>query len=144
MSLHLHDPQLHALARMLMRDGKKHASLRIIDVALRTLRETHGISDAVGFAHTSMELAKPLIEVRKHRVSGRTLLVPTPCSQKRQTSLGLRFIRDAFRQRKELGGGKRLAAELMDIANGRGAAWKRREELHRSAEANRAFAHYSR
>lgn len=127
-----------------MKDGKKHSALRIIDDALVHLRVKHNVADPVTFTKQAIDKAKPLVELRRYKASGRALQIPAPCSPARQESLATRFIRDAFRLRKERGSGLRLAAELHDLGNGTGGAFKRREEMHKKAEANRAFAHFVR
>lgn len=168
MSLHLNDPHIHKLVRMIMQDGKKHAALRIVDTAFKHLRQKHDIADPRIFTLRAMENAKPVVETRKYKAGGRSLQVPIPCREQRQESLATRFIRyvstlmialgfgsdlflwfllfdrDAFRQRKELGSGIRLAEELVDLEAKKGKAFQMREEVHRLAERNRTYAHYVR
>ena len=89
-----------------------------------------------------MNNVKPLVEVRSRRVGGATYQVPVEVSQKRQQALAIRWIIDFARKRNERGMVDRLANEFLDAANQRGAAYKKREDIHRMAEANKAFAHY--
>lgn len=142
MSLHQTDRVVSKLTRVIMQHGKKHAALRIIDDCFVQLRAKHAVEDPASFTRAAIDLAKPVVETRKYIVSGRTLHIPTPCRPHRQESLALRFIRDAFRARSEHGSGLRLANELVDLNKRSGAAFRMRDELHRKAEANRAFAHY--
>lgn len=142
MSLHLHDKAISKLARMLMRDGKMHRALGIIDAAFAELRGRHQVEQPAAFAGRALRNARPVVETRRYKVSGRTLHIPVPCSARRQESLAARFVRDAVRERRERGAGLRLAAELAELEQKTGRAWQRREELHRRAEQNRSFAHY--
>lgn len=129
---------------MIMKDGKMHCALRIIDDCFIHLRTVHNIDHPAQFALSALENAKPIVELRRHKVSGRSLQVPVPCKPHRQVSLATRFVRDAFRDRKEHGSALRLANELLDLDRKTGNAWKMREDLHRRAEQNRAFAHFVR
>lgn len=93
MSLHQFDPVISKLTRVIMKDGKKHAALRIIDDCFTVLRFQYNIVDPATFTRNAVDTAKPIVEVRKYTVGGRTLQVPTPCRPHRQQSLALRFIR---------------------------------------------------
>lgn len=93
MSLHQFDPVIAKLTRMIMKDGKKHCALRILDDCFTLLRTKHSIQDPASFTRNAVELAKPVVEVRKYVVGGRTIHVPAPCRPNRQESLALRFIR---------------------------------------------------
>lgn len=93
MSLHLHNPSISKLARMIMKDGKMHCALRIIDDCFAHLRFMHGIQHPAAFAERAIENAKPIVELKRYRVSGRALQVPAPCKPARQASLATRFVR---------------------------------------------------
>lgn len=144
MSLHLQNPVISKLARIIMKDGKMHCALRILDDCFVHLRSKHGVENPAEFTVRAIDIAKPVVELRKYKVSGRSLQVPTPCRPRRQESLAMRFLRDAFRDRKENGAGIRLANELVELEQKTGRTWKTREELHKRAEQNRSFAHFVR
>lgn len=93
MSLYQFDPVLSKLTRIIMMHGKKHAALRIIDDCFVILRDKHGVADPASFTRNCIEMAKPMVELRKYNVGGRTVQVPTPCRPHRQQSLALRFVR---------------------------------------------------
>ena len=90
----------------------------------------------------ALDNVRPMIEVRSRRVGGSTYQVPTEIRPSRRTALGFRWLISYARQRPEKGMAKKLAAEFMDAANNRGAAVKKREDTHKMAEANKAFAHF--
>ncbi|KAI0560868.1 30S ribosomal protein S7 [Gracilaria domingensis] len=125
-----------------MKDGKKHAALRIVDDAFHILRTQQNVGSPVALLHRAVTNAAPVVETRRYKAGGRALQVPMPCGPKRSQSLAMRFIRDAFRERKEHGGGLKLANELAALDKREGGAFARREEMHKRAEANRAFAHF--
>lgn len=93
MSLYVRDPLFGRLVRIIMKDGKKHSALRIVDSAFNILRQEHGIERPSEFAREAIDNAKPLVETRKYRASGRAIQVPTPCRPERQESLALRHLR---------------------------------------------------
>lgn len=93
MSLHLENAVISKLARMIMKDGKLHRSLRIIDECFGHLRDAHGIHHPAAFTERALENAKPVVELRRYKVSGRALQVPAPCKPTRQASLATRFVR---------------------------------------------------
>eukprot|EP00178_Gracilaria_changii_P025138 TRINITY_DN768_c0_g1_i1.p2 TRINITY_DN768_c0_g1~~TRINITY_DN768_c0_g1_i1.p2 ORF type:complete len:108 (-),score=10.38 TRINITY_DN768_c0_g1_i1:1530-1853(-) len=93
MSLHLSDPIVHKLVRVIMKDGKKHAALRIMDDAFHILRTQHNVSSPVDLLHRAVANAGPVVETRRFKAGGRALQVPIPCSPKRSQSLAMRFIR---------------------------------------------------
>ena len=93
MSLHVSDPLIARLVRVIMKDGKKHAALRIVDESVRILRRDYGVERPSSFIRDAIENAKPLVEVRKYRVSGRAIQVPAPCSPARSESIALRNLR---------------------------------------------------
>jgi len=135
------DLVLAKLVNVLMYDGKKSAAERIVYGALdraadRTKR------DPVQLFHEALDNVKPAIEVRSRRVGGATYQVPVEVRPERRQALAIRWLITAARGRNENTMEERLSGELLDAANNRGAAVKKREDTHRMAEANRAFSHY--
>ncbi len=126
----------------LMIDGKKSIARRIFYEALERLRQKSKGEDPLQIFEKAMENVKPLLETRSRRVGGATYQVPVEVRPERQRALAIRWIIQAARQRPEKTMVERLAAELWDAYHNRGAAIKKREDTHRMAEANRAFAHY--
>ncbi len=126
----------------LMIDGKKSIARRILYEALERLRQKSKGEDPLQIFEKAMENVKPLLETRSRRVGGATYQVPVEVRPERQRALAIRWIIQAARQRPEKTMVERLAAELWDAYHNRGAAIKKREDTHRMAEANRAFAHY--
>lgn len=145
----LPDPKFHSemLAKfmnMIMVDGKKSVAERIIYGALDRIAERGG-ADAERSLETlevALENVKPAVEVKSRRVGGATYQVPVEVRPTRRQSLAMRWVIDAARKRNEKTMAQRLAHELMDAAENRGAAVKKREDTHRMAEANKAFSHY--
>ncbi|MDI3316699.1 MAG: 30S ribosomal protein S7 [Bacillota bacterium] len=132
------------VARMinkLMRDGKKTVAQKIFYGAMETIRERTGREPLEVFEQ-AVRNAMPALEVRPRRVGGATYQVPLEVRPERRRSLALRWLVQFARQRNERGMVQRLAGEILDAANNTGGAVRRKEELHRMAEANRAFAHY--
>ena len=125
----------------LMYDGKKSAAERIVYGALDTV-EARAKSDPVQMFHDALNNIKPGIEVRSRRVGGATYQVPVEVRPERAQALAIRWLISAARGRGETTMVGRLSGELMDAANNRGNAVKKREDTHRMAEANRAFSHY--
>jgi len=126
----------------LMIDGKKSVARRIFYEAMERLRQKSKGEDPLQIFEKAMENVKPLLETRSRRVGGATYQVPVEVRPERQRALAIRWIIQAARQRPEKTMVERLAAELWDAYHNRGAAIKKREDTHRMAEANRAFAHY--
>ena len=126
----------------LMRDGKKNVARRIFYGALELLKEKAKGEDPLKVFEKAVENCKPLLETRSRRVGGATYQVPMEVRPERQLSLAIRWLIQAARGRSEKTMVQRLANELWDAYNERGAAIKKREDTHRMAEANRAFAHY--
>lgn len=93
MSAHVRDPVIARLTSIIMRDGKKHSALRIIDEALWIVKTESGAPDALSFVKRAIDNAKPLVELRRHKAAGRNIQVPAPCRPRRQEGLALRFIR---------------------------------------------------
>ncbi len=126
----------------LMIDGKKSIARRIFYEALERLRHKSKGEEPLQIFEKAMENVKPLLETRSRRVGGATYQVPVEVRPERQRALAIRWIIQAARQRSEKTMVERLAAEIWDAYHNRGAAIKKREDTHRMAEANRAFAHY--
>ena len=125
----------------LMLDGKKSAAERIVYGALETV-EQRVKKDPVQTFHEALDNVKPGIEVRSRRVGGATYQVPVEVRPERAQALAIRWLITAARNRSETTMAARLSGELMDAASNRGNAVKKREDTHRMADANRAFAHY--
>ena len=124
-----------------MKAGKKSVAEQIIYRALDQIQKKSG-KDAVEIFIAAINAVRPMVEVKSRRVGGANYQVPVEVRPVRRTALSMRWIREAARKRGEKSMGARLAGELMDAAEGRGSAIKKREEVHRMAEANKAFAHY--
>jgi small subunit ribosomal protein S7 len=121
--------------------GKRTLAERIVYDALELVRERSG-NDPVSMLKKAVDSARPELEVRSRRVGGATYQVPVEVRPRRATTLAIRWLVGYARQRREKTMTERLAGEILDAANGTGAAVKRREDLHKMAESNRAFAHY--
>jgi len=125
----------------LMKKGKKSTAQRIMYDSFELIESRTGRS-AVEMFEQAMQNVMPRVEVKPRRVGGATYQVPIPVDSRRQTSLAMRWILAAARARGGRSMAERLANELMDAASYQGAAFKRREDTHRMAEANRAFSHF--
>ncbi|HOL70648.1 MAG TPA: 30S ribosomal protein S7 [Bryobacteraceae bacterium] len=125
----------------MMWDGKKTVSRRIFYGAMDLIRERSG-DDPLKLFKKAVENCKPLLEVKTRRVGGANYQVPIEVPQNRRVSLALRWLIQNARSRPEKGMVEKLAAELTDAANMRGGAIKKKDDVHRMAEANKAFAHY--
>ncbi len=125
----------------MMWDGKKSVSQRIFYEAMDKIRE-RSADDPLKLFKKAVENCKPVLEVKTRRVGGANYQVPVEVPQNRRTSLAIRWLIQTARARPEKGMPEKLAAELMDAANMRGGAIKKRDDVHRMAEANKAFAHY--
>ena len=125
----------------MMWDGKKTVAHGIFYDAMETLRDRSG-DDPLKVFKKAIENAKPLLEVKTRRVGGANYQVPVEVSQNRRTSLAIRWILTNARSRPDKGMPDKLANELLDAANMRGGAIKKKDDVHRMAEANKAFAHY--
>jgi len=125
----------------IMRQGKKSVAEGIFYGALDLVKEKTQ-SDPLKIFNQAMDHVKPMIEVRPRRVGGATYQVPVEVRPSRKTSLAIRWIINYAKQRSEKTMKEKLCAELIDAANNRGAAVKKREDTHKMAEANKAFAHY--
>ncbi|MFM7365227.1 MAG: 30S ribosomal protein S7 [Cuspidothrix sp.] len=129
------------MMRRVMRHGKKSLAARIVYDALKTIEDRTGSSPLETFER-AVRNATPLVEVKARRVGGATYQVPMEVRSDRGTTLALRWLVQYSRQRPGRTMAARLANELMDAANETGSAIRKREETHRMAEANKAFAHY--
>ena len=137
------DLVLSRFMNVLMYDGKKSVAEGIVYAAMDTLQRRGGANaDPLRLFHEAMDNVKPAVEVRSRRVGGATYQVPVEVRPERRQALAIRWLIDAARKRGEHTMEDRLSAELMDAANNRGAAVKKREDTHRMAEANKAFSHY--
>ena len=129
---------------MIMNDGKKSVAERIIYGAIDRIAEKEAETgeQALELLQTALENIKPMVEVKSRRVGGATYQVPVEVRPARRQTLAMRWVIDAARKRSEKSMAHRLAHELMDAAESRGTAVKKKEETHRMAEANKAFSHY--
>jgi small subunit ribosomal protein S7 len=125
----------------MMWDGKKSTSEKIFYNAMKILQQKSG-DDPVKVFKKAVENVKPVLEVKTRRVGGANYQVPVEVNPNRRISLSIRWLITYTRARKEKSMEERLAAELLEAANNRGAAIKKREDVHKMAEANKAFAHY--
>ena len=126
----------------MMWGGKKSTAQNIFYQAMKNLEEKGGGDDALKLFKKAVENCKPLLEVKTRRVGGANYQVPVEVNADRRVSLAIRWILTYSRGRGEKGMIDKLANELLDAANGKGAAIKKKEDVHRMAEANKAFAHY--
>ena len=129
---------------MIMISGKKSAAEHIIYGAIDTIADRKKIpaEEAVSVLETALENVKPAVEVKSRRVGGATYQVPIEVRPVRRQTLAMRWVIDAARKRSEKSMSMRLANELIEASENRGTAVKKREDTHRMAEANKAFAHY--
>ena len=134
-------PLVTQLVNKVLEDGKKSLAERIVYGAMEGCREKTG-TDPVVTLKRALDNVKPSIEVKSRRVGGATYQVPIEVRPSRSTTLGLRWLIAYSRQRREKTMIERLMNELLDASNGLGAAVKRREDTHKMAESNKAFAHY--
>lgn len=125
----------------LMVDGKKSAAERIVYNALTRVEEKAKRAPIEVF-HEALDLIKPSVEVRSRRVGGATYQVPVEVRPERREALAIRWLISASRSRNENTMEERLSGELLDAVNSRGSAVKKREDIHKMAEANKAFSHY--
>jgi small subunit ribosomal protein S7 len=125
----------------IMRQGKKSIAERIVYGALERM-QTRAKSDPIQLFHQALDNVMPAVEVRSRRVGGATYQVPVEVRNERRQALAIRWLITAARSRNENTMEERLSGELLDAANNRGSAVKKREDTHKMAEANRAFSHY--
>ena len=136
--------RLTKFINMIMKDGKKSVAENIVYDALATIAARNGQTEdqAVDTLDQALENVKPAVEVKSRRVGGATYQVPIEVRPARRDTLAMRWVIDAARNRSEKSMAHRLAHELMDAADNRGTAVKKKEDTHRMAEANKAFSHY--
>ncbi len=127
----------------IMQAGKKTVAQRIVYNAFNIVEEKRK-DNALKLFQQALEIAKPQVEVRSRRVGGANYQVPMPVSNERQHALAFRWITGAAKARKGKAMDDRLAGEIMDILDGVGGALKKKEDMHRMADANKAFAHFAR
>jgi small subunit ribosomal protein S7 len=126
---------------MVMKSGKKSVAEKIVYGAMEQIAQKEQ-GDVVELTEKALEKVKPMVEVKSRRVGGATYQVPVEVRPRRQMALAMRWTIEAARKRGEANMPLKLAGEMMDALHDRGAAMKRREEVHKMAEANKAFAHY--
>ncbi len=127
---------------MIMEDGKKSVAERIVYGALDNIAGKKKGDNALDVLKKGLDNVRPMVEVKSRRVGGATYQVPVEVRPVRQTALAMRWTIDAARKRPEKSMAARLAAELIEASENRGTAVKKREDVHRMAEANKAFSHY--
>lgn len=125
-----------------MVSGKKSLAERIVYGALNKVQERSGNANPIEVFEKALETIQPMVEVKSRRVGGATYQVPVEVRYDRQAALAMRWLVDFARKRGEKSMSLRLAGEILDAAEGKGAAVKKREDVHRMAEANKAFSHY--
>jgi small subunit ribosomal protein S7 len=135
------NPLVTQLINKILTSGKKQLAERTVYRALEVISERTA-NDPVITLRKAVENARPLLETRSRRVGGASYQVPVEVRPHRGTTLALRWLVNYSRQRREHSMADRLVGEIMDAAGGQGAAVKRREDMHKMAEANKAFAHY--
>jgi small subunit ribosomal protein S7 len=126
---------------VIMNSGKKSVAERIVYGAFEQIGKKSG-KDPIEVFGQAMSNVRPVVEVKSRRVGGANYQVPVEVRPARRAALAMRWIKEAARKRGEKSMGQRLAGELLDAAEGRGGAMKKREEVHRMAEANKAFSHF--
>ena len=135
------NPLVQKFVNCLMHQGEKSVAQKIVYQSLELVRE-RSKDDPLKVFKKALDNLKPTLEVKSRRVGGANYQVPVEVNRNRQTSLSLRWLIGYARQRSEKSMVERLTAELLDAANNRGGAIKKKDDTHRMAEANKAFAHY--
>ena len=133
--------EVSKFVNVLMTSGKKSVAERLIYAAFDQIQTKSG-KDPIEVFSSALENLKPLVEVKSRRVGGANYQVPVEVRPSRRSALAMRWLRDAARKRGEKSMDLRLAAELMEASENKGSAMKKREEVHRMAEANKAFSHF--
>jgi small subunit ribosomal protein S7 len=136
-----HDLQIAKFINMIMRNGKKSTAERIMYFALDNVTQKSNI-DSVELMEKALENVRPMVEVKSRRVGGATYQVPVEVRASRRNTLAMRWLIEAAQKRGEKTMSQKLAGELLDASESKGSAVKRREDTHRMAEANKAFAHF--
>ena len=127
---------------MVMESGKKSIAEKIVYGALDKMAERNKDADPVELFEKALEAVQPMVEVKSRRVGGATYQVPVEVKSKRAQALALRWIMDATRKRKNKTMAEKLYAEILDASQNKGSAIKKREDTHKMAESNKAFAHF--
>ncbi|HET8565785.1 MAG TPA: 30S ribosomal protein S7 [Solirubrobacterales bacterium] len=135
------DVVLSKFMNVLMYEGKKSAAETIVYGALERIQKRSG-QEPVKTFHDALTNVKPAVEVRSRRVGGATYQVPVEVPARRARTLAVRWLVQFARQRREYSMAERLAAEILDANQQQGSAWKRKDDIYRMAQANKAFAHY--
>ena len=135
------DLQIAKFINMIMRNGKKATAERIIYFALDNIAEKSNV-DSVELLERALENVRPMVEVKSRRVGGATYQVPVEVRASRRNTLAMRWVIEAAQKRGEKTMAQKLAGELLDASENKGTAVKKREDTHRMAEANKAFAHF--
>lgn len=133
--------EVSKFVNVIMTSGKKSVAERIVYGAFEVISKKSG-KDPVEVFTLAIGNVKPVVEVKSRRVGGANYQVPVEVRPSRRLALSMRWLREAARKRSEKSMDQRLATELLEASEGRGAAMKRREEVHRMAEANKAFSHF--
>ena len=136
-----HDLQIAKFINMIMRKGKKATAERIMYYALDNVTQKSAM-DSVELMEKALENVRPTVEVKSRRVGGATYQVPVEVRASRRTALAMRWLIEAAQKRGEKTMAQKLAGELLDASESKGSAVKKREDTHRMAEANKAFAHF--
>ena len=127
---------------MVMQSGKKSVAEKIVYGAMDVITEKNSSANAIELVQKALDNVAPAVEVKSRRVGGATYQVPVEVRSSRKMALAMRWLIESARKRGENSMPRKLAAELLDASENRGGAIKKREETHRMAEANKAFAHY--
>ena len=136
-----HNTEVSKFVNVLMTGGKKSVAERIIYGAMSQIEKKTG-KDPIEVFVLALSNVRPMVEVKSRRVGGANYQVPVEVRPSRRSALAMRWLRDAARKRGEKSMDLRLAAELMEASENKGSAMKKREEVHRMAEANKAFSHF--
>jgi len=136
-----HDLQIAKFINMIMRNGKKSTAERIMYYALDNISQKSTL-ESVELMEKALENVRPTVEVKSRRVGGATYQVPVEVRASRRNTLAMRWLIEAAQKRGEKTMAQKLAGELLDASESKGSAVKRREDTHRMAEANKAFAHF--
>lgn len=135
------DPMISRFINIVMKDGKKSLAEKIFFGAMEKIAKKSGEEPMEVFKR-ALDNVKPSLEVKSRRVGGSTYQIPVEVNYERRLALSIRWIIDSARKRSERGFINRLAGEIFDASSNSGTAWKKKEDTHRMAEANKAFAHY--
>lgn len=136
------DPMVTQFVNNLMWEGKKSTAFDIFYSAMQLVSQRTNVEDAHAVWKKALNNVMPQVEVRSRRIGGATFQIPTEIRAKRKVSIGMKWLIKFARQRSGKGMADRLAAEIIAASKGEGAAVKRKEDMHKMAEANRAFAHF--